>query len=84
MLLELEALLLVAAGSIAAVGLLKGALTVAGPMLSEQYGLFLGDQIFTVTTMNALGLAFGTTFVIALIPAISAYRRGLHSGLENH
>jgi hypothetical protein len=31
-----------------------------------------------------LGLAFVTTFVIALIPAISAYRRGLHSGLENH
>lgn len=84
MLLELEALLLVAAGAIAAIGLLKGALTVAGPMLSEQYGLFLGDQIFNVTTLNALGLAFGTTFVIALIPAISAYRRGLHSGLENH
>ena len=84
MLLELEALLLVAAGAVVAVGLLKGALTVAGPMLGERYGLFLSDQIITVTTLNALGLAFVTTFVIALIPAISAYRRGLHSGLENH
>jgi len=81
-LLELEALLLVATGAIAAISLLKAGLIMTQPLLSQRYGLFLSEHILTGHLLNTLGLVFAATFVIALLPAVSAYRQGLHSSLQ--
>ena len=83
LLLELEALLLVASGTVCAFGLLMSGLYLARPVLSERYGLFLGEHLISTGATSILALVFATTLIIALIPAISAYRTGLHSGLQS-
>ncbi|MDF1817944.1 MAG: ABC transporter permease [Immundisolibacteraceae bacterium] len=75
MLVEVEALLIASAASIMAMSLLYLSTLLSAEILAERFSLFVDVAIITPETLTyLLAIVFGT-FVIALIPAISAYRR---------
>ena len=57
-------------------------LVASGDWLSEHYGLFIETNIFNQDTLLISGIVIAATFVVAAIPAVGAYRRALHSGLN--
>ncbi|XOV78714.1 MAG: ABC transporter permease [Aestuariibacter sp.] len=82
LLIEVEALMITAIASLLALGGVWLAIDLFSPLLSAQYGIFIDNAIFTQSTWRAMLLVFLATFVVALLPAIKAYQRALHSGLQ--
>jgi len=82
LLVELEALLLTCMGVAAGFLMVHLALRVGQDWLVDNYGLLIDTLPFSWTiALFVLGI-LGATLVIALIPAVSAYRASLAAGLR--
>jgi putative ABC transport system permease protein len=82
LLVELEALLLTCMGVAAGFLMVHLALRVGRDWLVDNYGLLIDTLPFSWTIgLFVLGI-LGATLVIALIPAVSAYRASLAAGLR--
>ena len=68
--------------TIASIMLVWLTLVGTGDWLSEHYGLFIETNIFNSDSLIISGIVLAATFFVATIPAIGAYRRALHSGLN--
>lgn len=80
-LIEIEALVITLTGILVGSTTLCITLLTARTALSEQYGLFIGINPFTPLTFQYLLGILAVSFVLALLPSISAYRNSLGSGL---
>ncbi|MBU2570412.1 MAG: ABC transporter permease [Gammaproteobacteria bacterium] len=80
-LIEIEALVVTVTGILVGSTALCIALLTARTELSEQYGLFIGINPFTPLTFQYLLGILAVSFVLALLPSVSAYRNSLGSGL---
>jgi len=81
LLIELEALMITAIGLVTAVVMLWLTLFFAQNHVSDQYGLFISPDFFTVRTAALMGIMLASAFVLALIPGFAAYRSTLAAGL---
>lgn len=81
-LIQAEALLISLLATMTSVLLVWLTLLASGNWLSEHYGLFIDSNIFNSDSLIIAGIVLAATFVVAAIPAIGAYRRALHSGLN--
>jgi putative ABC transport system permease protein len=81
-LIEIEALLLAALGVIFGVLLLSGALLLLQPWLAAEFGLFISSSILTNDTLLVAAGVIMLAGILALIPAVVAYRRALVDGLS--
>lgn len=79
--IELEALLITLSGMVLALFALFIITQSAQTVLAERYGLFISPFTLNQPALKMLGVIVGGSFLLALIPAISAYRVSLHSGL---
>lgn len=80
-LVQLEAILIVVVGIVIAVFANILVAFLAADFLSQQYGIFIGLDFFTVNTVTIIGTILLLTIFISLIPTISSYRSSLHNGL---
>ncbi len=79
-----EAILLMLGSALAAIGFISLNLIVLSGWLSTEFGLFISANLFTVTTIKALGLTVIATILTALLPAIEAYRSALQCGIHSN
>jgi len=82
LLVELEALLLVCMGIVAGFGMIHLALRVGQAWLSENYGILISTFPWSSTILIFVLTILGATLLIALIPALAAYRASLATGLR--
>ena len=82
LLIQLEAMLLVATGVILASLGLWVTVQVFRDYIISEYGLFIHEQVFTSNMLLAIAWIFLASFVATMIPAISAYQRSLHANLR--
>ncbi len=86
--MHVAALLIFEAGLVAAAGIVLGlalALAVqaaAAPWLMTHYGLHIGLSLPAAGLWLVLGLIWLTALVVALVPALLAYRRTLADGMQ--
>lgn len=80
-LIELEALVLTTVGILAGSSTLALTLLIARRELSERFGLFIGVNPFTPTTMHYFLGILALSALLALIPSVAAYRKALGRGL---
>jgi len=52
--------------------------------LSEQYGLFISANLYSSDTGVLAAVILAATFVMALLPAMNAYRRSVQAGINNN
>ncbi|MEW9799274.1 ABC transporter permease [Alteromonas sp. CYL-A6] len=81
-LIQLEALLISGLACAISVLIVQTGFGFSADWLSKQYGLFIGSNIFTLSTAVIIGCVMVATWLISFIPAIAAYRQALHSGLQ--
>lgn len=81
LLVEIEALLIALVGTVLGVASLFLALNVGADWLSARYGLFLELNVFNGATLRYAGLIVGCAVLLAMLPAIAAYRRSLAGAL---
>lgn len=81
LLLQAEALLMVSGGAMIALALLQLGLPLAQTALAQHFGLMLEGGVINTIAIKNLSWVLVTTLVVALIPALSAYRQSLHEGL---
>ena len=62
--------------------LLSAGMVLLEPWLAANYGLFLERNWLSGRTLTLMGGIFAAAFVLALIPALGAYRRALADGLS--
>ena len=82
-LIEMEALLITLAGSVFALVLLNVSTSFAEKALTENFSLFIENNIFTPQILSYLLAVVLGTAVVALIPGISIYKSALHQTLAN-
>ncbi|BDX08616.1 ABC transporter permease [Planctobacterium marinum] len=82
LLIQTEAVLISLCATLMALVLVWLALHFSSAWLSEHYGLFISSNVWNSDSLLIAGIVIVATFVVACIPAIGAYRRGLHSGLN--
>ncbi len=80
-LLLTEAIAVTGAGLAAGLALLYAAVAVAGPQLTARFGLHLSLRPPTQSEWLLLALVFGAGLLLAVVPAIRAYRQALADGL---
>jgi len=81
-LIQLEALLVSLAGCVISVVVVATLLFTTSEWIGNHYGLYLSGNIFNVESTIIVTAVLTATLIIACFPAISAYRQGLHSGLN--
>lgn len=79
--IELEALLIVLSGIVLALIALGIATQSAQMFLAENYGLFITPFALNPTTLTMLSMIIAGALLLAILPALSAYRISLHTGL---
>jgi putative ABC transport system permease protein len=84
LLIEFEALLLTAAGLIMGFAGATALQLLLSPWLQRQYGLSIGGVPWSGTIAVYAGIVLGAATLLALIPAVSAYRRSLGGALTAH
>ncbi|QIZ76200.1 ABC transporter permease [Ferrimonas lipolytica] len=82
-LIQLEALLVTTLAIAISLLLVWGVFYGASDLLASNYGIFVSSQILSSAQLMQLAAALVVTVLVALIPAISAYRKALHAGLGN-
>jgi len=82
LLIQIEAMLLTIVSAALSFGLVAGLMSALKPWLSSTYGLFLSSPLFGQSSVIIILLILGCTYLISLFPAVAAYRRGLHAGLN--
>ncbi|MGQ8364383.1 ABC transporter permease [Glaciecola sp. 1036] len=80
--IQIEALLLAFTGAVLALLVVWLGLHLSSSYLSEHFGLFIDTNIFHANTFILFAIVMLVTCFIAFIPAISAYRTALHTGLS--
>jgi putative ABC transport system permease protein len=83
LLIELEAMLITLTGLALALLGLWLAISQAQDYLSDQYGLFISTDFYSSDVGVLLLLIFAATLVMALLPALNAYRRSVQAGVNN-
>ena len=83
LLIQLEALFITLVSLILSVVVVAGLITAIKPWLSSEYGLFITGQLFGQSSAIIGSLVLVSTYIVSLFPAIAAYRRGLHAGLNS-
>lgn len=83
LLIELEALLITLLAVGAALISLRLVIGWCQTWLSENYGLFVSTDIWTSEVFTLLAIILAAASVMALLPALSAYRSSLHMGLNS-
>jgi putative ABC transport system permease protein len=81
LIIQLEALLIVLSAIILAICLLAVALHFSKTYLAENFGIFISNLVMNDSIVMHLGIIVASTFLLSLIPALSAYRLSLHQGL---
>jgi putative ABC transport system permease protein len=81
-LLVFEAGLIVAAGLLLGIGLAAAAIVALGPWLLDVFGLAVGVTLPDPWQWAVLGGIFVVGLLVALLPAIMAYRRTLADGMQ--
>jgi len=84
LLIELEALLIALVGVALALLALWLVILMAQQYLSEQYGLFISANLYSSDTGVLAAVILAATFVMALLPAMNAYRRSVQAGINNN
>ncbi|MBF7073746.1 FtsX-like permease family protein [Glaciecola sp. MH2013] len=74
-LIQLEAMSIALCASVSALFFVFMAIFLSSDWMLTNYGISLGASIFTVHTLLVVALVMCATFIIALAPSISAYRR---------
>ena len=82
MLIQLEAILLVITGVLIALLGLWATVHVFRDHIISEYGLFINGQVFSSNILLAMASIFLASFIVAMIPALSAYRRSLYANLH--
>lgn len=82
LLIQLEAILLVATGVVFAILGLWLSLQIFSDYLISEYGLFLHGQLLSSTIMMDIGWILLASFLVTMIPACSAYSRSLNASLR--
>ena len=82
LLIQIEAMLLTIVSAALSLGLVAGLMSMLKPWLSSTYGLFLSSPLFGQSSVIIILLILGCTYLVSLFPAVAAYRRGLHAGLN--
>lgn len=82
LLIQIEAMLLTIVSAALSLGLVAGLMSMLKPWLSSTYGLFLSSPLFGQSSIIIILLILGCTYLVSLFPAVAAYRRGLHAGLN--
>ena len=82
LLIQIEAMLLTIVSAALSLGLVAGLMSALKPWLSSAYGLFLSGPLFGQSSVVIILLILGCTYLVSLFPAVAAYRRGLHAGLN--
>lgn len=82
LLIQAEAILIALLSTLLAVALVWLALASSSAWLSEHYGLFISTDLFNQDTLIIGAFVIAATSVVACIPAIGAYKRALHNGLN--
>jgi len=76
-----ESLLVTLAGIAAGLAILYAALTMVQPMIEDRFGLFLSISPPTLSEWGLLGAILAAALLIAVVPALLAYRNSLADGL---
>ena len=84
LLVQIEAMVLTILSAALSIGVVAGLMSMLKPWLSSTYGLFLSSPLFGKSSGVILLLILGCTYLVSLLPAIAAYKRGLHTGLSQH
>ena len=82
LLIQIEAMLLTIVSAALSLGLVAGLMSALKPWLNSTYGLFLSSPLFGQSSVIIILLILGCTYLVSLFPAVAAYRRGLHAGLN--
>ncbi len=82
-LIQAEALLISGAACLLSLLTVSATLFITSDWLSSQFGLFISGSLFTPSTAIVIGSVMVATWLVSFIPAIAAYRRALHSGLQH-
>jgi putative ABC transport system permease protein len=82
LLIQIEAMLLTIVSAALSLGFVAGLMSALKPWLSSAYGLFLSGPLFSQSSVVIILLILGCTYLVSLFPAVAAYRRGLHAGLN--
>ena len=82
LLIQIEAMLLTIVSAALSLGLVAGLMSALKPWLSSAYGLFLSGPLFSQSSVVIILLILGCTYLVSLFPAVAAYRRALHAGLN--
>ena len=83
LLIQIEAMLITTAGIVLSLLLVAGLMGIIGPWLSSEYGLFISSPLFGQSSVFIIGLVLTSTYLVSLFPALAAYKRGLHAGLNS-
>lgn len=84
LLIQLEAMLLTIVSAALSIALVAVLMSMFKPWLSSTYGLFLSSPLFSQSSVIIVLLILGCTYLVSLFPAIAAYKRGLHAGLNRN
>ncbi|GAA6184682.1 MULTISPECIES: ABC transporter permease [Alteromonadaceae] len=82
LLIQIEALLLSLCASLIALVVVWGGFQYGASWLSAEYGLFIENTILGTRSLVIIGIVCAATFVIASIPALSAYRQSIQQGIQ--
>ncbi|MDP3662861.1 MAG: FtsX-like permease family protein [Nitrosomonas sp.] len=81
LIIQIEALMITLVGIIVAIVVLAIGILLIQSTLAENYGIFINHFSINNQTLGIVGIIILSTFILGLIPSLSAYRMSLHYGL---
>jgi len=81
LIIQIEALMITLVGIIVAIVVLAIGILLIQSTLAENYGIFINHFSINNQTLGIVGIIILSTFILGLIPSLSAYRMSLHHGL---
>jgi len=81
LIIQIEALMITLVGIIVAIVVLAIGILLIQSTLAENYGIFINYLSINNHTLGIVGIIILSTFILGLIPSLSAYRMSLHHGL---
>ncbi|MEQ1816589.1 MAG: FtsX-like permease family protein [Nitrosomonas sp.] len=81
LIIQIEALMITLVGIIVAIVVLAIGILLIQSTLEENYGIFINYLSINNHTFGIVGIIILSTFILGLIPSLSAYRMSLHYGL---
>lgn len=82
LLIQLEAMVLVATGVLIALVGLWSTVQLFGDYIINEYGLFVNENLLNNNMLWLIAWIFLASFLVTMIPAMSAYRRSLYANLR--